>query len=438
VNKSRLFTKYLLFAISALFAAELLLRSFGLFLTLPSDTKNRILSGDSSRLRILAIGESTSADFYSKDVPNGAWPRQLEIKLKESGINARVYNEGVTGTETPYVASRLQMLLETYNPQIVISMLGVNDRPNGLRYDGSPSSKFTLFLNHLRLFRVLTWIKGSFIPSCEFDEKLMTLSDEKIADEAAKYAATKPLSEVESFLRETIQDDHRIALILLTVGRRLSGKKVSWTNTDAHRPFLDRAFDLYPHNSNIAIYTLEMKKDLDPSSRSISPERFSKVSKILLECADSLPSYHLAVIADHSLNNKIDIQGEYQNFVFAKTGESDLAYHYRMINRILQENHVQHLAMQYPTLAVDPLRHLFSDESGNIMSEFKDIKYISNENNFKNALQKASYESFFTDKFGGTWGHATKAGNSLIAEAAKAEVIKLIESDFPDFKTSAK
>lgn len=63
--------------------------------------------------------------------------------------------------------------------------------------------------------------------------------------------------------------------------------------------------------------------------------------------------------------------------------------------------------MQYPTLNLDKLKEFFSED--------EDIIFVDNRPNFREA-KGDKYNEYFNDKFGITFGHATKKGNRLIAE----------------------
>ena len=73
------------------------------------------------------------------------------------------------------------------------------------------------------------------------------------------------------------------------------------------------------------------------------------------------------------------------------------------------------IIMQYPTLDIDELKRMFKGDEG--------IIFVSNEENFKEALKSSPYEEYFVDRERGSFGHATKKGNQLIAENV-AQVIK--------------
>lgn len=83
-------------------------------------------------------------------------------------------------------------------------------------------------------------------------------------------------------------------------------------------------------------------------------------------------------------------------------------YHFRLMFNILNERDIKLVIMQYPTLDVDELKDMFDGS--------EDIIFISNEENFKEALENGKYEDYFIDHFRSTFGHATLLGNRLIAE----------------------
>ena len=78
------------------------------------------------RVRILCLGESTTATTAPIDF---SWPAQLQGILDKSlGHGAvSVINAGRSATNTNAILIRLPGLLERYQPQVVVAMMGVND-----------------------------------------------------------------------------------------------------------------------------------------------------------------------------------------------------------------------------------------------------------------------------------------------------------------------
>ena len=91
-------------------------------------------------------------------------------------------------------------------------------------------------------------------------------------------------------------------------------------------------------------------------------------------------------------------------------------YHYKKLYEKLKQENIAYIAMQYPTMPVNLIESIFEGESG--------VVFISNEENFKEALSRYDREEIFTDRFaatrpapyGGELGHLTLLGEKLIAK----------------------
>ena len=79
--------------------------------------------------RIVCLGESTTT--AAGWIPNDyAYPEQLEQILNDLNIGIRfsIINEGAIGTNTTAILNRLQTYLDRYHPDMVIAMMGINDK----------------------------------------------------------------------------------------------------------------------------------------------------------------------------------------------------------------------------------------------------------------------------------------------------------------------
>ena len=83
---------------------------------------------------------------------------------------------------------------------------------------------------------------------------------------------------------------------------------------------------------------------------------------------------------------------------------------YQTLYNILNERKVKLVIMQYPMRNVKEFKNMFDEE------QQQNVIFVSNEENFKKALENASYDDYFTDHFAGDFGHCTLKGNMLIAE----------------------
>ena len=53
-----------------------------------------------------------------------------------------------------------------------------------------------------------------------------------------------------------------------------------------------------------------------------------------------------------------------------------------------------------------------------------DIVFVDNERTFKEAVLKDGYDAYFTDHFGGDFGHCTAKGNKLIVDNVAQAILR--------------
>ena len=95
-------------------------------------------------------------------------------------------------------------------------------------------------------------------------------------------------------------------------------------------------------------------------------------------------------------------------------------YNYIIKESRLFNNKLIFIPMQYPILPIEQLKDDLKD------SHYYDkLIFVSNEENFKQALQKYKTEDIFVDMFGGSFGHCTELGNTIIAENVAETILKL-------------
>lgn len=81
---------------------------------------------------------------------------------------------------------------------------------------------------------------------------------------------------------------------------------------------------------------------------------------------------------------------------------------YQKMWEILKNKGVKLVCVQYPVRNVESIKRLFEDK--------EDIVFVDNEKVFKEALIGVRYKEYFTDIFGGDFGHCTPEGNRLLAQ----------------------
>ena len=110
--------------------------------------RNQLSIRQKGEYRILCLGESTTMN---------QWPSPLEeiLNQKNLGIKFSVIDKGIDGTNTGIIVSSLEDNLDKYNPQMVITMMGINDEKNVLRYEDVSAKKATLFFKSFRIYKLI-------------------------------------------------------------------------------------------------------------------------------------------------------------------------------------------------------------------------------------------------------------------------------------------
>jgi len=114
-------------------------------------------------VKILVVGDSHAAGAGVPKEEN--LPSHLERLLaqRHPGRSFRVVNLGLPGVNSPWVANRLERNIRTYDPDLVISWVGINDTWNATETDAWGTRTLGLGLHRLllrsRLFRLamVTW-----------------------------------------------------------------------------------------------------------------------------------------------------------------------------------------------------------------------------------------------------------------------------------------
>lgn len=92
---------------------------------------------------------------------------------------------------------------------------------------------------------------------------------------------------------------------------------------------------------------------------------------------------------------------------------------YRRLATVVRSKGIDLLCVQYPMCPVANFLQMLPQDAG--------VVFVDNEASFKNAVGRDGYAFYFTDSFGGDFGHCTKEGNRLlatnIAQKIKEEIL---------------
>jgi tetratricopeptide (TPR) repeat protein len=154
------FTRRITYIICGLFLSLIFLEAGlriggAVFLTL-NEFRNVFSIRQKGVYRIMCLGESTTLGS-----PGNSYPLQLEkiLNQRDIGIKFSVINKGMSGANTTFILSKLEEDLNKYRPDMVIAMMGINDRSIKY-YEGIPNAN-NVWFKRLGIYR-LTGILWKF------------------------------------------------------------------------------------------------------------------------------------------------------------------------------------------------------------------------------------------------------------------------------------
>ena len=336
-------------------AVELGLQTAGTILTW---REARAASGARWRraeVRILCLGESTTAPTEH------SWPLQLERLLDKHTRAGRyaVINAAHGATTSGILLARLPSLLDRYRPQIVITMMGVNDsRWFGIYEERALSgSRWRRWAARLKLPKLV-----------EYAYQECWLSPGKKRGEAD----FRRLNEADAEFHQGRRQEAEL------VYRRILGRGDGSTAATAAGVRLVNTLSSDHVEAAAEVYaTIAARESIQDGEGSLGHSlRFTAADK---------PSPD---------------RGNASSVVTAEN--------YRRMGELLRARGARLVAMQYPTLPIERLERLTAYPPGTL--------FIGNENNFRTALRRRRYADLFVDRFAGAWGHCTAEGDRLIAE----------------------
>lgn len=356
------------------------------------------LNDTAGRYRILALGESTTADLLNGESP---WPKELQHRLdsdqRTQGIT--VINEGIPGTDTGATFTRLEALLDRYNPNLVVTMMGVNDVHALGAYAAPPTATQSAIraLKSLRTVRLALNIRRFLIGYGQAETETQPKWTEEtgaakkllFAGEIAYHQGR--LDEAVSLLRESASQNPEGFAPLLRLGT-IYTEQSQWEKAEAP---LKRSFELRP--SHVSYLLL------------------SRTFEALRRTPEEQKAFFNGLKFDPEQLSKLNtVEFTKRNYV--------------QIATLLRARRVPFVAMSYPTLDISLLKEILSD--------FPEVIFVENKQHFLSALQNAEFRDLFVDSFAamsleenpfrGSYGHLTTAGAKLIAGELHQRIVDKI------------
>lgn len=441
--------------------------------------RNRAAIQEKGTYRIMCLGESTTFN---------QWPPILReiLNRNDLGIRFSVIDKGCPGIDTVNILKYVENHLDEYNPDMVVAMMGINDTESELvimPYGASASGGGESFFRKLKIYKLARFL-GSYILNkaieigiSEAEGKEVLSNYEEYIDLAKAYIEQARYKEAEEVLREALikypqgcEAHAELGEVLKKQGRHQEMKElyknalkispdcyeiyIGLGDVHAQEKDLGAQEEAYKKAIEIDPYCLVAYVRLGDFYRSLG--KYDDEEKMLRKMIDLRPRYYrryLALARHYRENHKylqaeqiykkvIEIyplyEGSYRAlaFCYQEQGNEALAEEYFMraekaalenynpvtknnyltLKKILDERGIKLVCVQYPCRSLEGLKKMLGTEKG--------IIFVDNGKVFRQGVKAEGYSSYFTDAFGGDFGHCTEKGNRLLAENIAKAVLE--------------
>ncbi len=351
---------------------------------------------NNNNIMIVVLGESTSAGITQ------GWPIELQkiLNSNSSTKKFKIYNLARPGVSSDYLVEKFEEFRKKNRYDIVISMMGINDF--GQERSCNYEDKIFNIKNH-------ETISPQLNPDLATQNKA-----EELIKQALTYMAEGNITKAEKLVKESIKlnPNNEQAYIELSY--------IYNYNSSLSLSMLYKALEI--NSNNIQALTLLGQHYLNKNE---SEKGFRLFETSSIVCPSNPFIYQGLLNLRKSVKNDkykmkinllIDKMDNYRNTYSSNKTKAN----YNKLFNLIEREKKLYVVMQYPTLSIEPIKDFFSEE------DQKNIIFISNKENFQEALKNENYNELFIDNFGlnqginsvfyGKFGHTTAKGSKLIAE----------------------
>jgi tetratricopeptide (TPR) repeat protein len=392
------------------------------------DYHNRRALAKKDTYRILCLGESTTACQY---------PSFLEEILNQRHIGSTfsVIGRGLPGATTSIIVTQLESNLKTYAPDMVVVMMGINDRGGHIPYESVSVSRIALFLRSFRTYHLIRLLglhiaskadalgshspaRDQAVPSEESLKKAIELNpgnSDAYIKLGVLYRIQGKFSQAEELLKRAVEllpKDDRACVELGLLYKR-EGK------FPQAEELLKRAVELNPQNDRVCLKLGWFYEEIG---------KFPQAEKLYKGIIKLVPRRDSAYRALSVLYERVDrpaLAREYNeeaNRLRLEQGNAVTIHNYRRLKEVLDKRGIRLVCVQYPMRSLEPLKSIFQNNDQGIF-------FVDNEKIFRDAVKRDGPGAYFTDMFAGDFGHCTHKGNRLLAENIAGVILREISKN---------
>lgn len=412
------------FAAVFLVAVEVFLRISG-FILADVSAKTGVHREDKNKVKILVLGESTSDEDMAKESNSKSWPRLLEEILFKRGFDIRIYNTAKAGTNTYFILRDLNSNLDFYKPDIVISMMGINDSVEMGAFSDN-------LFHDLKIYKLVKWYLffqpqfygGNESPEPEFAEELEKVAAKIERNHMDLDAIKNRVKELGLGAQGAFQFYEGL-VFRLVFRSQLKEKNYSLLNR-----LIDTAFvtGFYGYDLILSKIYVDGQVQNEKSCVEFMIKMAERQSYQFSEEQISMSLF--CRLNNSSLKKRWDylMEGQKNSIRFSNDDKRESTkFHYLKIARYLAERKIKFFVMGYPTRSIASVKSFFAVHPHDSELAAK-VSFVSNQENFTAALREKNFDEVFSDRFAGDFGHATEFGNQLIAENIAAHVTEFLRA----------
>ncbi|MDP3041334.1 MAG: tetratricopeptide repeat protein [Candidatus Omnitrophota bacterium] len=419
---------------------EIGLRVGGFVLLSLQEYKNRHSLKQKGVYRIMCLGESTTQIQY---------PGFLEgiLNQRNIGITFSVIDKGLNSTNTNIILSQLEANLDTYKPDMVVTMMGINDTElisfsdETVNVLEKPSFfrplKVSKLLNLLWLhiaaktkeiksysqkdekqYVKKTWLGGRLKEEKKFSEaeevfkKTLKLNPKNELTHVLLgilYKDQRRIPEAEEAFKKTLELNSKNAWVYIKLG-------IFYRNycrfSEAEQAF-KKGLECGSHNDRLYLELGTIY--LEQGKLSEAEQLFKKVIGLKPKnywAHAGLASVYLKTGNNELFKEYMDKAGQLNRKEFIPGTINN----YLKVKKTLDKKSIRLVCVQYPMRNTKPLKEIFEGQKG--------VIFVDNEGIFKDTVKNDGYKAYFRDMFAGDFGHCTPKGNRLLAENIAQVILK--------------
>lgn len=342
--------------------------------------------GNKNVITVMCIGESTT---------EGQYPLFLEEYLMKYIPNKKfnVIDSGYASIRLDDLYYKVKTNIEKYNPDIIVGMIGINDTTEYV---------FKIIPKKLKVIKFLNLLYYSY--------KNQNISRELEKEYNYNSIVSKKTDSTNNKLFDSMFKENNISkypLLLL-----LSQTKKTET------PYIYTMKNEFCKLVALKYYHNYLGKDITFDS--------------LIE--DILKTNHIKKEFKYGLNGilcitKSDYEQGLKNLDMADSVRltydyTEISKKYKKILDLIIKKNIQYIAMQYPVRDIGSLKRIIETTGYE-----NDVIFVSNKDNFRNALMYEKRYEIFSDLFAWDFGHCQNYGNRLIADNLAKEILNIFKNN---------